>query len=70
MYLNEFPVRFSNVYICDNPGVNTGRCTRSWGADLTGTGIPVFDHASEAFRTGHVSDNVLSMSGGNDRTTF
>jgi hypothetical protein len=22
MYLNEFPVRFSNVYICDNPGVN------------------------------------------------
>jgi hypothetical protein len=22
MYLNEFPLRFSKVYICDNPGVN------------------------------------------------
>jgi TonB-linked SusC/RagA family outer membrane protein len=44
-----------------------GACNRSWGPRLTG---PVFDHADEAFRTGHVNDNVLSMSGGSDRTTF
>jgi TonB-linked SusC/RagA family outer membrane protein len=44
-----------------------GSCNRSWGPRLTG---PVFDHASEAFRTGHQNDNTLSMSGGTDRTTF
>jgi TonB-linked SusC/RagA family outer membrane protein len=42
-------------------------CLRSWGPRLTGE---TFDHAREAFRTGHVSDNVLSASGGNERTTF
>ena len=41
--------------------------TRSWGPKLTGT---TYDHASEAFDTGHVLDNTLSVSGGNDRTTF
>jgi len=46
----------------------SGACFRSWGPALGGT--PIFDHANEAFQTGHVSDNVLSMSGGNDRTTF
>lgn len=55
---------------CDNPGVNTSRCTRSWGADLTGTGIPVYDHASEAYDTGRELENNLSISGGNERTTF
>ena len=47
----------------------SGSCFRSWGPALA-AGTAVFDHASEAFRTGHVSDNVVSMSGGNDRTTF
>jgi len=42
-------------------------CLRSWGPTVTG---PVFDHASEAFHTGSMSDNILTMSGGNDRTTF
>ena len=42
-------------------------CLRSWGPRVTG---PVYDHAQEAFRTGMMSDNVLSMSGGNERTTF
>lgn len=42
-------------------------CLRSWGPRVTG---PTFDHADEAFQTGTMSDNVLSMSGGNDRTTF
>jgi TonB-linked SusC/RagA family outer membrane protein len=41
--------------------------TRSWGPKLT---VPTYDHASEAFDAGHVSDNVLSVSGGNDRTSF
>ena len=39
---------------------------RSWGPGITSS----FDHADEAFDTGHVTDNTLSMSGGNDRTTF
>ena len=42
-------------------------CLRSWGPQVTG---PTYDHASEAFRTGHMSDNTLSVSGGNERTTF
>ena len=42
--------------------------TRSWGPALTGT--QTYDHASEAFDTGHIFDNVLSISGGTDRTSF
>jgi TonB-linked SusC/RagA family outer membrane protein len=41
--------------------------TRSWGPRLTSPG---FDHAGEAFRTGHIMDNTLTVSGGNERTTF
>jgi TonB-linked SusC/RagA family outer membrane protein len=41
--------------------------TRSWGAPLTGA---AYDHAREAFDTGHILDNTLAVSGGNDRTTF
>jgi TonB-linked SusC/RagA family outer membrane protein len=40
---------------------------RSWGPKFSG---PAYDHADEAFDAGHVTDNTLSMSGGNDRTTF
>ncbi|MBC7569443.1 MAG: TonB-dependent receptor plug domain-containing protein [Spirosoma sp.] len=29
-----------------------------------------FDHTSDVFQTGHFTDNNLSISGGNDRTTF
>jgi TonB-linked SusC/RagA family outer membrane protein len=42
-------------------------CLRSWGPQIAGES---FDHAREAFRTGHMNDNVLSVSGGNERTTF
>ena len=42
-------------------------CLRSWGPRVTGQ---TFDHANEAFRTGHLSDNTLSVSGGSERTTF
>jgi TonB-linked SusC/RagA family outer membrane protein len=48
-------------------GLAPGSCNRSWGPLITG---PVYDHASEAFDTGHQNDNILSVSGGNDRTTF
>jgi TonB-linked SusC/RagA family outer membrane protein len=44
-----------------------GTCNRSWGPLITGT---VFDHSTEAFRTGHQNDNILAVSGGNERTTF
>src|SRR3712207_3114632 len=42
-------------------------CLRSWGPRVTGQ---TYDHAREAFRTGHLSDNILSVSGGSERTTF
>ena len=42
-------------------------CLRSWGPRITGES---YDHATEAFRTGNMSDNTLSISGGTDRTTF
>ncbi len=42
--------------------------TRSWGAPLSGQ--TTYDHAKEAFDTGHILDNTLNVSGGNDRTTF
>jgi TonB-linked SusC/RagA family outer membrane protein len=42
-------------------------CLRSWGPAVTGQ---TFDHANEAFRTGHLSDNSLSLSGGTERTSF
>lgn len=45
----------------------TSGATRSWGPALTAAS---YDHATEAFRTGHVMDNTLSLSGGNERTTF
>jgi TonB-linked SusC/RagA family outer membrane protein len=41
-------------------------CFRSWGPAVTQS----FDHADEAFTTGHVFDNTLTASGGNERTTF
>ena len=41
----------------------------SWGAPIP-TGTPTYDHGAEMFETGFSMDNTLSMSGGNDRTTF
>jgi len=50
-------------------GTGNGASTRSWGAAID-AGTPVFDHATDIFDTGMTFDNVLSLSGGNDRTTF
>ncbi len=53
---------------CDrSTGVNNFACRTSWGPRVTGA---TFDHADEAFVTGYTSDNNLTVSGGNDRTTF
>ena len=41
----------------------------SWGALLT-PGTPVYNHAADIFKTGLTADNNLSISGGNERTTF
>jgi len=51
---------------CDHPGA--GVCARSW-APLA-AGATVFDHADELYRVGHQLDNGMTISGGNDRTTF
>ncbi len=52
---------------CEDPG-SQDDCKFSWGPDLTGQ--TVYDHADEAYRVGHQLENSMSMSGGNDRTTF
>jgi TonB-linked SusC/RagA family outer membrane protein len=41
----------------------------SWGPEIP-AGAPRFNHAGEMFQTGHTFDNALTISGGNDRTTF
>jgi TonB-linked SusC/RagA family outer membrane protein len=41
----------------------------SWGP-LLAPGTPTFDHSSEMFQQGHSTDDVLSVSGGSERTTF
>ncbi len=41
----------------------------SWGPALA-PGTPTYDHFNELFRTGNTADTHLSISGGNDRTTF
>jgi TonB-linked SusC/RagA family outer membrane protein len=41
----------------------------SWGPEIP-AGTPTFSHAGEMFQTGHTFDNALTISGGNDRTTF
>jgi TonB-linked SusC/RagA family outer membrane protein len=50
---------------CPDPA---GFCIRSWGPALGDE--ETFDHAGEAYDTGITTDNNLSISGGNDRTTF
>ncbi|HEX5387572.1 MAG TPA: SusC/RagA family TonB-linked outer membrane protein [Gemmatimonadales bacterium] len=52
---------------CDRSGAAI--CFRSWGPQLA-AGTPTFDHARDLFTTGFSSDQTLTISGGNDRTTF
>ena len=41
----------------------------SWGPELP-PGTPTFDHFREMFRTGHMLDNTVTLSGGSERTAF
>ncbi|MBX6330801.1 MAG: SusC/RagA family TonB-linked outer membrane protein [Gemmatimonadaceae bacterium] len=50
-------------------GFNCSPTSLSFGPKLD-TSTPVYDHWSEMFHTGNTFDNNLSVSGGNDRTTF
>lgn len=43
--------------------------TTAWGPELA-AGTPTFDHIDEIYQTGLTLDNVLSISGGTERTTF
>jgi len=52
---------------CDDPGNSI--CRRSWGPLLPGS-TPRFDHSRELYETGHVVEQAMTISGGNDRTTF
>lgn len=53
---------------CDDPSSGS-ICSRSWGPALA-PGTPVYDHANNAYKSGHVVENAVAVSGGNDRTTF
>src|SRR5438093_5493578 len=53
---------------CDDPASGS-IFSRSWGPALA-AGSPVFAHDNELYTTGHVVENDLTISGGNDRTTF
>jgi TonB-linked SusC/RagA family outer membrane protein len=44
-------------------------CRTSWGPAIP-AGQPSYDHANEAYVAGYKADNTLTVSGGNDRTTF
>jgi TonB-linked SusC/RagA family outer membrane protein len=52
---------------CSGPGCRL--TSLSWGPKLP-AGTKTYDHFKELFRTGSTFDNVLSASGGNDRTLF
>jgi TonB-linked SusC/RagA family outer membrane protein len=44
-------------------------CRTSWGPAIPAA-TPTYDHANEVYTTGYTTDNTLTVSGGNDRTTF
>jgi TonB-linked SusC/RagA family outer membrane protein len=52
---------------CSSPDCSASSLT--WGPELT-SGTPTFDHGKEIYDSGLTSDNAISVSGGNQRTTF
>ena len=52
---------------CGGPGCRL--TSRSYGSQLA-TGTPIYDHWGDLWRTGDYWDNKLSLTGGNDRTTY
>ena len=62
----------NNGFLADNgvvPDTDAYSSSHSWGQPLA-PGTKVYNHFNEMFETGHVSDNNLSISGGDDRRTF
>ena len=67
----------NNGFLADNGVLNTGlpsdtdafSSSHSWGQPLA-AGTVTYDHFGEMFETGHVADNNLSVSGGDDRRSF
>ena len=52
-----------------SPDTDALSASRSWGARLA-PGTVTYDHFSELFETGHIADNDISISGGDDRRSF
>jgi TonB-linked SusC/RagA family outer membrane protein len=52
---------------CSGPDCSATSLT--WGGALP-AGTPVYNHVKDIYRTGTTFDNILSASGGNERTTF
>ena len=59
--------KFGQRVTCNTP--DCGASADSYGPELA-PGTPTYDHFGELFRTGHSSVTDLTVSGGNDRTTF
>ncbi|HEU5184530.1 MAG TPA: SusC/RagA family TonB-linked outer membrane protein [Gemmatimonadaceae bacterium] len=53
--------------VCSAPGCRPASV--SYGAELP-AGTPTYDHFNEMFETGWMLDNVVTASGGSDRTSF
>ncbi|MBC7790946.1 MAG: SusC/RagA family TonB-linked outer membrane protein [Anaerolineae bacterium] len=53
--------------VCAGPGCRVSSAT--WGPELP-SGTQTYDHFNELFDNGYSSDNTLSVSGGNERTSF
>jgi len=62
----------NNGFLADNgvvPDSDAYSSSHSWG-QLLAPGTKTYNHFNEMFETGHVSDNNISISGGDDRRTF
>jgi TonB-linked SusC/RagA family outer membrane protein len=62
----------NNGFLADNGIVsdtNAASSSHSWGQPIA-PGTTTYNHFNEMFETGHVADNNLSVSGGDDRRTF
>lgn len=62
----------NNGFIADpgiDPTPDAYSSSHTWGP-LLPAGTKTYDHFTEMFETGHVADNNLSVSGGDDRRTF
>lgn len=57
------------IYGQGNKGVYSNTAVGAWGP-LIPAGTPTYNHERDMFQTGHTLDNNLSISGGNEWTTY